>query len=252
LLADPKSRHVFKPQASFQTAFKLYRFDRELRLFILKELEKIEVGIRSQMIYTLSHYKGAFWYTDETLFANKSKHSLTLAKLRKEYDRSDEEFIKAFKIKYSDPFPPSWMMLEITSFGTLSKLYDNLKPGKSKRAIAHYFGLDDRTFASWLHCVVYIRNVCAHHARLWNRVMSVKPQRPVNPLHIWLKDASINNNRTYYISSMMLYLLQSVDQKHRFVFRLKILIKNYPNVNVSAMGFPENWENEPLWELNGM
>jgi abortive infection bacteriophage resistance protein len=249
ILEEPKCNHVFKSNASFQTAFKLYRFDRDLRIFILKELEKIEVAVRAQMIYTLSHYKGPFWFTDSELFSNTSSHTNSLNKLKHEFDKSDEEFIQSFKNKYLDNYPPSWMLLEIASFGGISALYKNIKPGRSKREIAHHFGLDDTTFASWLHCFVYIRNVCAHHSRLWNRGMSIRPKIPLNPIKTWLNDQTVSNNRTYFLLSMMLYLLQSVDQKHQFIFRFKILLKKYPNVDVTAMGFPKKWKDEPLWNF---
>jgi abortive infection bacteriophage resistance protein len=247
LLKDPKKDHIFKDDADFQTAFKLYCFDRDLRTYILKELEKIEVAIRAQMIYQFSHYKGGFWFTDSSIFSKIRQHTESLEKLATEFRKSDEEFIRAFKSTYSDPYPPSWMMLEIASFGNLSMLYKNLKSGRTKRDIAHYFGLDDSTFSSWLHCFVYIRNVCAHHSRLWNRGMSVSPQIPLTPTKTWLNNTAVSNKRTYFILSIMLYLLQSVDINNQFILRLKALLEKHPNVDVVAMGFPANWQNEPLW-----
>lgn len=249
LLQQPKDAHVFKADADFQTAFRIYRFDRDLRIFILKEIEKIEIAFRAQMIYKLSHYKGCFWFTDPTIFTDLTEHGNTLRNLTREFNKSDEEFILAFKRNYSDPYPPSWMMMELTSFGTLSTIYKNLKPGRSKREIAHHFGLDDTTFSSWLHCFVYIRNVCAHHNRFWNRGMSIAPQRPSSPANPWLNNAQVANNRAYYILSMMLYMLQSVDKKHQFIFRLKLLLKKYPNIDITAMGFPADWEKEALWKF---
>src|SRR5690606_34463139 len=102
LLEEPKSAHKFKENADFQTAFRLYRFDRDLRIFILKELEKIEVAVRAQMIYTMSHYKGAFWFTDSNLFKKAGFHAYSLGILKKEFDKSDEEYILAYKKKYLD------------------------------------------------------------------------------------------------------------------------------------------------------
>jgi abortive infection bacteriophage resistance protein len=197
----------------------------------------------------MSHYKDPFWFTDPTLFTNSTSHTSSLNILKNVFDKSDEEFILSFKRKYLNNYPPSWMMFEIASFGNLSTLYQNLKPGRSKREIANQFGLDDSSFASWLHCFVYIRNVCAHHSRLWNRGMSIRPQIPRNPMKTWLNDNTVSNNRTYFILSMMLYLLQSVDEKHQFIFRFKVLLKRYPNVDVSAMGFPNKWVDEPLWNF---
>tara|TARA_R110002153_G_scaffold257677_1_gene416938 strand:- start:1135 stop:2037 length:903 start_codon:yes stop_codon:yes gene_type:complete len=248
MLAD-KSNHQFKANSTFQSAFQLYSFDRELRVLILRELEKIEVSIRAKMIYLLSHEYGAFWYQDANLFKNHINHSKCLGSLEHEYNRSDEEFIDAFAKKYSNPLPPSWMMLEITSFGTLSFLFSNLKPGKVKRDIARHFGLNDKTFSSWIHSIVYLRNVCAHHSRLWNRVMSIQPIRPRNIYKTWLKNEGVSNNRTYYILTIILFLMQTINPEHTIVARFKALLEKYPNVDVFAMGFPKNWETETLWSI---
>lgn len=247
LLAD-KQNHIFKQNVTFDTAFNLYCFDRELRVLIIKELEKIEVSIRAKMMYLLSHQNGAFWYQDTNLFKNQIKHSKNLVKLDEEYNRSDADFIISFKNKYSNPLPPSWMLLELTSFGTLSSLYSNLKPTRTKRDIANYFGLNESTFVSWMHSVVYIRNVCAHHSRLWNRVMSIQPIRPNNPTKDWLQNNTIPNNKTYFILSMILYLLQTINPNNTFSNRFKNLLEKYPNVDTRAMGFPNNWRDENLWK----
>ena len=81
----------------------------------------------------------------------------------------------------SASMPPSWMMFEFSSFGILSSLYSNLLPGKGRRDIANYFGLSDSVLESWLHSIVYLRNICAHHSRLWNKEMRIQPIIPRNP-----------------------------------------------------------------------
>ena len=148
--------------------------------------------------------------------------------------------------------PPSWMMIEITSFGSLSMLFQNLQLPHDKRAIAHSFGVDDSTFASWLHSIVYVRNVCAHHSRLWNRVMRISPKVPMNPGHRWISVTTIPNqvaggspinlnNRMYFFLSMIVYLLNIINPKNTFKQRLFKLLQKYPLVNVpsSALGHPK-------------
>lgn len=246
LLIDKKS-HFFKPNATFEIAFNLYKFDRELRKLILSELEKIEVAVRTKMTHILSLVYGTFWIEDASLFSNQSIHQSTIDKIQDELTRSDEEFILSFKSKYSNSFPPSFILLEITSFGALSRLYSNLKSGKPKRDIAKSFGLPDIVFASWLHSLVYIRNVCAHHARIWNRPMSVQPLFPKSASETWLHDRQIGINRVFYALSMVIYLLNVVNPNHTFKQKIETLFKKYPNVDRSAMGFPVNWKLEPLW-----
>ena len=257
LLAD-KQNHRFKPSATFETAFKMYKFDRELRLLVLCELEKVEVAVRSKMIYVLSHGLGPFWYIASSNFSNPIKHADTLSKIGIEYSRSDEEFVKAYKNKYTEPMPPSWMMLEVASFGTLSNMYSNLKPIRDKRNIAEHFGLSDRVLSSWLHSIVYLRNICAHHARLWNREMQIQPTIPRHPHRPFINSTSYIspdtgqssplNNKAYFILSMVIYLMDTINPKHSIQSKFKALLAKYPNIDTRAMGFPSAWQTETLWK----
>ena len=215
LLAD-KQQHIFKPGSTFEAAYNIYKFDSELRKLIIAELEKIEVAVRTQTAYILSSQYHAHWFEDASLFSNPVRHAKILSKIDEEYSRSDEEFITAFKAKYSDHFPPSWITMEIASFGTLSILYGNLLPGRAKRSIAAYFGLADKVFASWLHCIVYV---------------------PAG-----------GTQQTYFVLSMIIYLLNTVNPNHSFVPRFCELLKRYPSIDVRAMGFPDDWKNESLWK----
>jgi abortive infection bacteriophage resistance protein len=246
LLAN-KRNPVFKPHADFDTAFALYKFDRELRQTILSALEKIEIAVRSQMIHSLSTAHGSFWLEDDTLFADTDKYQATIDKIQSELERSDEEFVLSFKSTFSNPLPPSFITLEIASFGTLSRLYENLKAGFVKRERAKSFGLADSAFISWLHGFVYTRNVCAHHARLWNKPLQIQPLFLRHPRHTWLTDRTVCNNRVYYVLSMIVYLLNTVNPGHTFRQKLETLFVKYPNVDRAAMGFPPNWRTEPLW-----
>ena len=246
LLAN-KQNHVFKIGATFEAAFNLYKFDRELRKLMIAELEKIEVAVRTKMAHVLSIAFDAFWIEDASLFSNHTVYQSTIDKIQDELNRSDEEFILSFKSKYSNPFPPSFILLEITSFGALSRLYGNLKSGKTKRDIARLFGLPDVVFASWLHSLVYIRNVCAHHSRIWNRPMSIQPLFPRNASGAWLQNRQVGINRVFYALSMIIYLLNTVNPKNTFKQKLENLFAKYPNVDRAAMGFPANWRSEPLW-----
>lgn len=258
MLSNPKSAHNFKPNSTFKNAFKMYCFDRELKSLIMTEIEKIEVAVRAKMIYTMSMRNGAFWYMNSALFNDRSKLATSISNLRREFSRSDETFIKTFKGKYTDPLPPSWMILEVTSFGTLSNLYSNLLPGHDKRDIASYFGVDETTFQSWLHSFTYVRNVCAHHSRLWNKKMSISPQVPLTPLHPFITRTTIpnrnptlpsvlNNNKVYFLLSILIYLLNTINPNHTFKQKLYILLKKYPMIHLPAMGFPQDWENEEIW-----
>jgi abortive infection bacteriophage resistance protein len=215
---------------------------------VIREIEKIEVAVRAKMIHILSEEKGAFWYQDSTNFSNEIKHQKTLKKIIEEYERSDEKFLKAFKSKYSNPLPPSWMMLEVASFGALSVLYGLLKPGKTRRKVARYFGVSDTVLISWLHSIVYLRNVCAHHTRLWNKAMRVQPIIPENLNVQWLSNIDIENNKCYYVLSIIITLMNRINPTHTIIERFNDLLNKYPMVDIIAMGFPYDWKKEELWQ----
>jgi len=246
LLAN-KQNHVFKPNINFETAFNLYKFDRELRKIIGAEIEKIEIAVRVKMAHVLSITYNPFWFEDASLFSSLVNFQETINKIVEEYERSNEEFILDFKEKYSNPMPPAEIVLEITSFGTLSRLYRNLKSCRAKRIIAKSFALPDVVFDTWLHSLASVRNMCAHHARVWNSLLKIQPLLPRNPQNTWLINSAVSNNRIYYVLSMLIYLLNTVNPKNTFKQKFENLFAKYPNVDRAAMGFPVNWRSEPLW-----
>ncbi len=94
-----------------------------------------------------------------------------------------------------------------------------------------------------------IHYVCAHHSRLWNRVMRIQPMIPTSPKNQWLNNISIPNDRVYYILSMIIYLLESINDQNYLIDDFKTLLTSYPNIHVEAMGFPSKWDKEPLWSM---
>jgi abortive infection bacteriophage resistance protein len=259
LLEEPKSEHKFKEGASFETVFQIYLFDRALRKFFQAELEKIEISVRAKIIYEFWHGYDAFWFSDNQHFKSPTKLNVLLAKLGDLVSKSDDDFIKSFNEKYIEPLPPACMILEVSSFGNLSSIYSNLKGGnREKRNIANYYGLDENTFASWLHSFTYLRNLCAHHSRLWNRVMKISPLVPQKPKRQFVNNVDLpnlqdpnnpfkTNTRVYYLLSMVVYLMDVINPNHNVKEKFFDLMTNYPMIDIKSLGFPKDWEKEPFW-----
>lgn len=259
LLKEPKKEHVFKDGASFNQAFKLYCFDRELRLLLLNQIEKIEISVRAALAYEPSLDWGTFWLSEKNNFTSFSKYTSTISKIFGELRRSQELFLDEYKNTYLEEFPPSWVTLEVCSFGNLSWVYSIIKPGVTKRNIAKTYGLNDKVFQSWLHSLVYLRNTCAHHSRLWNKKLAIKAEFPRRTNYPWIENfevfdkrsqkSSSIKNRTYYAICMIQYLLQSINPNNTFQGKLNHLFNKYPIIDKNALGFTDNWESEPMWSL---
>ena len=215
-----RNSRQFKEGSTFEEAYNIYKFDAELRKMICSELEKIEVSIRTQLSLIMGNAAGIYWFENPTNFRDTVHHSYLLRKLSEELHRSDDDAIVAFIQNYSNPFPPSWMTFEVSSFGTLSMMYRWLKAGQARRQVAKFYGLSDSVMESWLHTIVYIRNICAHHSRLWNRRLSINaiiPRRTQLPFITIPSDTK----KVFYVLSIILYFLQTVNPNNTFSKRFK-------------------------------
>lgn len=167
-----------------------------------------------------------------------------------EVARSKEDFIQEHFQKYESPeCPPVWKTLEVISFGLLSKLYDNLKDTSLQKTIAHDFSLPQHIYLkSWLASCSVLRNCIAHHARIWNRRFPVKPKMPDKLSASWINTYTESPVKLYPQLCCMGYLQNVIHPDNDFVKRLKKLFADNPNVDLRAMGFPRDWESQPLWK----
>jgi abortive infection bacteriophage resistance protein len=153
-MQSDKELHIFKPNSKFKDVISLYNFDRELRLLLFDVIEKIEISLRTKLIYHLSHEFDPWWFQNMNIFNSASELVKTLTTIEQEIERSKDIFIKEHKRKHKDDgrFPPAWKTLELTSLGSLSKLYGNLKNTViSKNIIAEEYGTVNHTYLpSWL------------------------------------------------------------------------------------------------------
>jgi abortive infection bacteriophage resistance protein len=253
--AEPKENHQFKPNSRFCDVIALYNFDRELRIIIFDAIEKIEISLRTKLIYHLSHEFGPWWFQSMEIYQNVPQAIRTLATLEEEIERSKDAFIKEHKRKHKDDqrFPPSWKSLELTSLGALSRIYGNLKNNiASKDIIAREFGVVNHTFLpSWLQSIAQIRNYCAHHSRLWNKNLPATLKLLPKPPHPWIADVPTEQDfpKIYVHLCCIKYLLNVVQPQNNLTPQLVALFDKYPTVDKNAMGVKPNWLQEPLWKL---
>ena len=256
----------FKENTTWNMIYDLYVFDRKLRLLVFDAIERLEIAIRTQIIYQLSHKYGSHWQDNPNIFKAPERRVLrdgsivtfdVYAEIQKhisEQLRSNraEVFIQHYRNKYDTPvYPPSWMSVEVMYFSHLSRICTGLKNRADISGIANYFSLPPQIFCSWIHSINYIRNLCAHHARLWNREMSIVPEKlHFSKILTWISNPdTVQRGKIYYFFCMLDYLLQTANPTSSFKERLKTLLDEYKNVvSLPAMGFSEGWENEKMWK----
>lgn len=244
-LANPLDKKV-----DFDAVLQLYQFDRNLRMLVFDAIEQIEIALRASINNHLSLAYGAHWYSNPSLFDNPQIFRRTISEFKSEIHRSKEKFIQHYRAKYTVPkLPPSWMALEVASFGRLSNTYKNLNPTRPVKDIAANFQLKKpKVLASWIHLITIIRNICAHHGRLWNRVFTQTPAIPRHPFGRWPHLPIFGSQPRIYAGLVcILYLLRSVNPYTDFASQIVQLTDEFPAINTMRMGFPRHWQNDMYW-----
>lgn len=250
--------HIAKENFASGTLFEdivtLYNFDRRLRLIIFKKVEQIEISIRTNITYYLSNQYNPHWQDNPDIFKSNKKidiYSAIQSHITKELQKNKTEtFIMHYREKYYSPKnPPSWMCTEIMYLSHISMIFQNLKLRKDRMAISQVYNLPENIFASWIHTINYVRNICAHYSRLWNREFQIVPKLFKTSKYKWIDNPNtVQRSRVYYFISLLVYILDSIDEEHLFRKEVKEFINEYPDNYKKYMGFPLNWMKDDFWK----
>ncbi|HUO09960.1 MAG TPA: Abi family protein [Phycisphaerae bacterium] len=255
--ADPSKRlDTFKAGTCFSDVWNRYTFDRRLRLIAMDAVERIEIAVRSSLALRHSCTHSPFAYASDDPqalpFLKQKDYGGFIGPILQEQARSKETFIMHFTTVYGDAhrYLPIWMVTEIMTFGTMLTLFRS-SSSKIQREVAKPFGVHDTVFDSWLLSLNTIRNICAHHGRLWNRELGVKPLIPSRAKQPqWHVPVTVNNDRIFGVLTILKYCLDRIAPQSQWSARLFQLLSEYPNVPRASMGFPANWCNCPIWSLS--
>lgn len=246
----------FTPGSHFKDAVNLYIFDKKLRLLALDALERIELAIRVDIAYLLgkhdiyAHENAKLFHGNFTKKANKNGntgHEEWLSRYKQFVHRARREPFVAHYIKKYGKLP-IWVAIEILDFGLMSKLYAGMQY-KHKQEIAEKYGAKDGSnFIGWLRGLNFIRNVSAHHSRLWNINILERANLPDDP-H-WQQ---LNNARPFFYFCLMRKLLMVISPKSKWHQRFSELMNDFPNpdcgtVHLTDFGVIEDWEQWDLWQ----
>lgn len=276
-------RHQFETGTKFSQLARLYDFDRRLRLLIIDAIERTEVAVRAHISNDLNQKYGAHWYLDNQHFKKNYDHQRLIQNIRDkqqfardDYNReclridglqtADDAYKKRLKLKrqqesyarhyalsYHEPeLMPCWAMLEELSLGELSHLFKGLAKDKDKKSIASGFDLFAPLLESWLHTLTVIRNICAHHARLWNRELGIKPAAPTQKDFCWPSylDKNHPHTRIAVVFAILHHMMQRVSPDTNWNERLFSLFGEFSEIPVGNMGLPTHWREDGFWHFS--
>jgi abortive infection bacteriophage resistance protein len=256
---DGPEAECYQPGTTFEIVHDRYIFDRKLRMLVLEAVEKIEIAVRAAISNSVASRHGPHWYMDQSNFGKPGYYHRTRPfdvgawhqsfiedikrQIGHDHDDRRDIFIKHYYNKYDHPeMPPCWMVFEVISFGSISQCFKFLKHPEYGDVCAK-FGLNHQILSSWLHAISYVRNLCAHHSRLWNRVLTIKPMIP-NARRLQFNH---QNDRIYSVLLAMQIMMQKIWSNNSWAEALRDLLDAHPNIPLNAMGFPDDWKMRKEW-----
>ena len=208
----------YNGEVTFEQIVELYLFNANLRQITFAEIEKIEVNVRCRIANYFAETYGVLGYTESSSFADSEYHKSFLSDIEAEIGRNSKApFVRNFRENYEGGKLPIYALVEVFSFGTLSKFYKNMK-NSDKKAVASSFGIGYTYLESWLESIAYVRNICAHYGRLYNAKFSKTPV-----LYKEYTKVGIGNNRMFGVLLCMKHILKSDNHWNAYVNQISNL-----------------------------
>lgn len=261
------SKHVldsFVVGTELDEVIDFYVFDKELRLLATDALERIEIGLRAQIANHLgsiapkahrdaSLLDGKFRTETSRRAQNKTRHQDWLETLDRKFALSKEDFAEHFRLRYPTEHPPIWVATEVWDWGMLSHFVDGMKHS-DKDAIAAFYGhIGGRELVSWVHLLNDVRNICAHHSRLWNRGLKVQPRMPsigAIPEIEHIRNNTHAQTRLYAALVVMCIMMKALHPTTEWHLRIKKLLSSAPKnpiIGWQTAGVPADWQEQDIW-----
>lgn len=225
----------------FQQVYRIYEFDRKLRSILFAALEEVEIYLRAKFAYFHAHKYGAEGYIDANNYSSLHQEERFKDNLEREIASNKRAAFVIHHSKHYDGHFPIWVVVELFTFGMLSRFYSDLKTCDQKELARELYCTIPKNVISWLRCCTDLRNICAHYGRLYYRIF------PATPANV---DATQTQSRQLWGAVLALKALYPDGAKWNaeILPRLSALIEEYrEDITLSHIGFPRDWEGRLAW-----
>ena len=167
-----KEDNKYKENASFEEIFAMYKFDKNLKIILLKYILEVESIIKTKIANLFAENYGISNYLKIDNFDLKQDKSniehieKLILEINNEIEKGNgkHDAITHYYNKYS--FAPPWVVTKILSLGTISKFYGLMKQS-DRQKISKTFNINDRLLKNILGNLTSVRNISAHDDRLY-------------------------------------------------------------------------------------
>lgn len=222
----------------FNHVIALYDFDNAIKLLALEAIQHIEIAMRIQIAYALGKHN-PIAHAQSQSFNPKFNHSAWFQNYEKLRNHAKNDFVRHNLQKYGEL--PVWVACEIWDFGTMSKLYagmldrdkDNIESKFNTRMKLK--GNHEYLLSSHLHTLNIVRNISAHHSRLWNTKITAPSTKGFKNIE-W-QWQHLDNQKPFVAFCLMKRMLDVIlpkNQANDWGNRFKAALTTFPMNNASV------------------
>ena len=237
----------FQAGTTLGAVLERYKFDARLRVLLLEAFNPIEISIRTQWTYHLSYSQGGGEYSHRNRQFFGQNHDVNLESLKEDYEKHGKDLHP-----YDFQNCPIWTISEVMSFGQLSRWHGDTTLSVRKRVAEHY-QLHYKKLGSLLRHLTTVRNICAHHDRLWDREFATKLSRPTKQMGTFPSPGMFFNEtedgKLYNTLVMIAYLTEVITGNSDWKRGMIALMDRYPNIPRDRMGFAAAWQKLDIWQV---
>lgn len=225
----------------------LWEFDNRLRIAAFASIQHAETHLRALLAYELGAIDPLIHRRPELLSIDRGvDHTAWLAKLDRQVADSREDFIVHHRNHRSSVIP-IWVAVDVLDWGGLSYLF-SFTPPPVRETVAAIFDLSGPQLKSWLRALNVVRNVCAHHARLFNRYYSLTPKLTPRGQQTSLDAVSPNRDTTFAMLTLLQHLGgRTLGYNPRLLPATLTTFPEDSGLDLGSVGTPKGWQALPLW-----
>jgi abortive infection bacteriophage resistance protein len=192
------------------------------------------------MVTALAMRHGSHAHMESALFRDPGKHANDLDKIPAELGKSSEPFVVHYRNQYDEPsLPPIWAIVETMTLGTLSRWFKNTCETAAKKDVAQALNMPTiEVMEHVLHALTPIRNICAHHGRLWNRRFPMALP-VIRRLQGKLITPDAPNHQARHLFNYLVVLsalMNALNHKSSWTHRVKEFVATLDDSNRRSMG----------------
>lgn len=236
--AHPLSKHrkidgivqVSYEGVSFEDVLRRYYQDKNLRIYLIHAIEQVEVSIKTTLSHEMGLRYGAFGYLNFFLWAHRTKY--THFQIEEKQYRLKKNILKSVKRtnsaefanpdnKDADGFPTIWLAIDVLTFGDMEVMLDMMNDSLLRKIAAVYQTEPDE-FLSWVKCLHFIRNICAHNSNLIDIKLKTKPKlRKEWVPYLYFINSSRSGKRTptdrlALVICIVIYIVRRINPKYNW------------------------------------